>query len=581
MLTRRVNFDIIYAIMTFALDKFLRFLPAASFAMAAEFASGFADSVICGQFIGESGLSAINLMQPVMNLVTFVALLTGTGTSVLYATEMGRSNQKRAREYLTQGLWSALLLGAILTAALGLSRNPACEAFGVSGAVLAGLKEYWLWFLPCAILEPLFVYLSCLCYTDGDGKTCIWAYMAQLAGNSIVSVLLVQWFGFAGCALGTAFGHVGALAILTIHFRKETNTLEYAKYFSLKDTFDICKCSIGDASSRICQGLLMLALNFYVVSMFGEGMLPVLAVAVVVLSVAEMFDGVPRAVQPLASVYIGEKNDRLIGRVMTYAESAATMAGAIFAILFIAFPVLAVKLVGITSPETAHAAKIAVRIVAVGLIGTSLSALFNSYWTYLGKESLALALTVIAMLIAPASLFAIGGCVAGVAGVWTGLALAPYAALAALAAYVTWKRGKKAFPRFLDLEHARHTRIYDLTLEEDSICSVSENIRRFLAMRNGLGEHKASRAALLVEETLMLVKEHNASRRTRAEITIDFSSPNTILVIIRDDGEIFDITDADANISSLRSYLVSNLMTALPARNNIITTGFNRNVYKI
>ena len=42
-----------------------------------------------------------------------------------------------------------------------------------------------------------------------------------------------------------------------------------------------------------------------------------------------------------------------------------------------------------------------------------------------------------------------------------------------------------------------------------------------------------------------------------------------------------DITDADASVSSLRSYLVSNLMTALPNRRNLTTTGFNRNVFKL
>ena len=42
-----------------------------------------------------------------------------------------------------------------------------------------------------------------------------------------------------------------------------------------------------------------------------------------------------------------------------------------------------------------------------------------------------------------------------------------------------------------------------------------------------------------------------------------------------------DITDADARVSSLRSYLVSNLMTAIPCRRNLTTTGFNRNVFKL
>ena len=123
--------------MTFAASKFARFLPTATFAMAVEFLMGLSDSVICGHIIGEDGLSAINLMQPVFNVVSFFALLVGTGTCVLYAMEMGRFDRRRASEILTQGLWTTLAFGLLLVVALAVARNSATALFGVSGAVLA------------------------------------------------------------------------------------------------------------------------------------------------------------------------------------------------------------------------------------------------------------------------------------------------------------------------------------------------------------------------------------------------------------------------------------------------------------
>ena len=102
---------------------------------------------------------------------------------------------------------------------------------------------------------------------------------------------------------------------------------------------------------------------------------------------------------------------------------------------------------------------------------------------------------------------------------------------------------------------------------------------KFLVVRNCGNKKKANLTSLLVEEVLMLVKDHNSGRRTRAEVTLDFS--RNIRLIFRDDGEIFDITDADAKIMSYRSYLVSNLMIAIPARRNMMTTGFNRNAFEL
>jgi len=77
----------------------------------------------------------------------------------------------------------------------------------------------------------------------------------------------------------------------------------------------------------------------------------------------------------------------------------------------------------------------------------------------------------------------------------------------------------------------------------------------------------------------MIVKDRNAGRRILAEVTVDLR--DGLRLVLRDDGEIFDITDADAKVSSLRSYLVSNLMAATPARRNMLTTGFNRNAFRL
>ena len=50
--------------MTFALDKFLRFLPAAAFAMVAEFLTGISGSIVCGHVIGEDVQSVPKIRSP-------------------------------------------------------------------------------------------------------------------------------------------------------------------------------------------------------------------------------------------------------------------------------------------------------------------------------------------------------------------------------------------------------------------------------------------------------------------------------------------------------------------------------------
>lgn len=85
--------------MTFALSKFRSFLPAATFAMAAEFLMGLSDAVICGHILGETGLSAVNLMQSVFEIVTFV----NAGHNPPVAIRGGKAELLKSRPSLALG----------------------------------------------------------------------------------------------------------------------------------------------------------------------------------------------------------------------------------------------------------------------------------------------------------------------------------------------------------------------------------------------------------------------------------------------------------------------------------------------
>jgi len=565
--------------MTFAESKFRRFLPTATFAMVVEFLMGISDSAIAGHVLGEDALSAVNLMQPAFNVVTFFAMMIGVGSSVLYSTAMGRFDRRRACELFTQGLWSAVGFGVVLLMALAVLRVPVLASFGASPEVLAGADSYWLWFLPCAVLEPVAVFLSQMCYNDGDGRLCAAAYMAQFIGNCAMSVPLTAMMGLSGCALGTSLGNCAAIVVLCLHFRRRSNSLALVRHFSFTDTCRICGCSVGDACIRLCYAALFFLMNRYVISHFGSDRLPVLAVAVTVIGLSEAFDGVGTAVQPLVAVYIGERNGRLTRRIMACATKYALVEGVVLSALLLAFPSLVIRLVGISDSAIAAEAESAVRLVSLGLVGTSVMMLFNSYYMFVGERLFAVLLTFLSSFAVPLALYVVLGSVAGAVGMWSALGAAPYLALALTAAFIAARRGMSRVPLLLDCAQDRKTRVFDIVLDEKSICKTSEAVEKFLDVRREVGSVKAGRAALLVEESLMSVKERNAGRRILAEVTVDLR--DGVCLVLRDDGDVFDITDADAKVSSLRSYLVSNLMAATPGRRNMLTTGFNRNAFRI
>ena len=241
--------------MTFATTKFRAFLPAATFAMAAEFLMGLSDLVICGHILGENGLSAVNLMQGVFEIVTFVGMMAAVGTSVLFATELGALHVRRARGYFTLGLVASVVFGLLVMATLAAVRVPVIASFGASPEVSALASSYWLWFLPAATLEPIAFFLGTMCYTDGDARLSFYSYMAQLGGNCMMSIPLTMAFGAAGCALGSGLGSFLAIIVLMFHFRRKECMLGLSRHFASPTSCGSRACRLATparTSARPC-----------------------------------------------------------------------------------------------------------------------------------------------------------------------------------------------------------------------------------------------------------------------------------------------------------------------------------------
>lgn len=565
--------------MTFASAKFRSFLPAATFAMAAEFFMGMSDSIICGHILGETGLSAVNLMQGIFEIVTFAGMVVSVGTSVLFATELGASHARRARGYFTLGCMLSIAIGLLVAVVLAAVRKPVVAAFGASSEVSAMTSAYWVGFLPAAFLQPVAFFLGMVCYTDGDAKLSFLSYIAQLVGNCVLSIPLTFAFGAMGCAIGTGLGSLFAIAVLVSHFRKKGCMLGFSRHFIIFDIVRIVHTSFGDASKNIGKAVLMFALNIYVISHFGSEMLPILAVAIMTIGISEIFDGIANAAQPLASIYVGEKNVVLTKRVMKVAFLSSVAGSCAIMMMLLLCPDIMLYLSGIRDVAMIADARMAVRLVSISLPFLAIVLLFNSYYVFISREGLSAALTLSALLLAPLMLFPVGGSLGGLHGFMLSLGVAPGIALVVFALYLLVACGGwRCFPLLLPKAREDELRVFDLQLEPVDICAASAAVESHLKLK-GVDGSRATRAALLVEEALMVVRDHNAGKRIQAEITTDLG--NGLSVIIRDDGEIFDITDSDAQVSSLRGYLVSNLMTAIPRRRNLTTAGFNRNVFKL
>ena len=554
----------------FGVEKFRGLLLASSFAVVANYVVRLSDAVIAGNLIGADALAGVNLAGPVLSVITFTAGLIAIGVGTRYSLAMGACDKTRAHRFFMQGVWSVLLLGGVLAMSILFGREAFLGFLGATGAAAGCARDYLAWIWPVAWLEGFVTLLVTLAYADGDTKLAVTAYGTLFVGNVVSSAVAVKLgHGCAGCAFGSVVAEVLAIGVLAAHFFRRTNSMRFVRHFSLRDTLSICCASFGDAAAQLCESLLFLFINAFALRSFGERILPVVGVVSSLWGLLIVFDGLGSAIQPIVTVYYGERNYKAIRTVMKSAMGLAFWGGALFSLFVVAFPGLVVRLVGITDAALVSQSVVAVRLISVGFVAMAFACVFNSYYMFVEKPFLSGAVTFLGYLVLPVALIATLS-LAGPNGLWLGLGLGPACGLVCVAAVICPIAGRSMFPLLLPRDEEEKLHVFNLELTDDEITEVSRRIGSIPGV--------PMKAALLTEEVFEVVKDRNASRRILGEVTVDLR--NRVTLTLRDDGEIFDITDADARISSLRSFLVASMMENHAGKLNLVTTGFNRNVFR-
>lgn len=98
-------------------------------------------------------------------------------------------------------------------------------------------------------------------------------------------------------------------------------------------------------------------------------------------------------------------------------------------------------------------------------------------------------------------------------------------------------------------------------------------------LSTGLTASLINKIALILEETLMIVLEKNkAKKQILGDCTVIITK-DTVNLIIRDNGVLFDITKEDKMNSSLRHYIVARMIDNSNESSYLLTISSNRNSY--
>jgi len=427
--------------------------------------ASFADAVIIGYFLDDLSLSVITFATPVYMVINTFAALYAVGGSIAMGIDAGKADKKAANKVFSMSVELLTVTGALLLLAGVFFGKEITALLGADGEVFDLVYAYTIIILCGAPVFMLNIGLAFFVRNDGRPTLSMVGMFLSIAVNIVSDIVFVGFLdmGVAGAAYATVLGQLVSVIVIAGHFLTKKNTLRFV--FAMdKGVCRIIKNGTSTALHFVYQFLSVLILNHYVVNMAGTGGVVVYTVVfnLYTLSLA-LFEGISQTIQPMVSVYFGEKSFAKIKNTLRLAFiTILIMCGTVTALLE-AVPQIVPALFGISDALLLEQSAQAVQIYATSMIIMTVNVVIGYYLQSTEKNSMAAVLVSLRCLVLFLGSAFVLGRVFGMNGVWGAYTMAEVLTFVCFVFMIISsrnrlrRRGVDADVFLLDKETARNT----------------------------------------------------------------------------------------------------------------------------
>ena len=195
---------------------------------------GVVDGFFVSNFAGKTPFAAVNLIFPLLMILSTVGFMFGTGGSAIVARTLGEQKKDQANRYFSLFVYVTFALG-VLFAVLGiLFLRPITIALGGEGELLENAIHYGriiLLALPFNVLQVLFQTFFVTAEKPKLGLlVTVSAGVTNMVLDAVLVILLPEQWKLTGAAIATAISQVvGGMLPLFYFFHKNDSLLRLGK----------------------------------------------------------------------------------------------------------------------------------------------------------------------------------------------------------------------------------------------------------------------------------------------------------------------------------------------------------------
>ncbi len=536
------------------------------------------DSLIVGNVIGETALSAINLFAPILGLITFVSALIAMGAIYLFSNYIGKFEKEKANQIFSISFFASIFFGIILFLLMIICGEYYINASSSLSEITTELTEYWRTRCFAVLLEPLLFLMTMIVSAEGDVLIRNITSLLPVAGGIPLSIILSKHLGIKGIAISFLIVTTLALLVSFAHFFRKSNNLKLYLYFNFKEFFQILQLSFNDASTYLCIGLFSLMLNKFISATVGDFYLPVASMALNVIEISIIFDAVGDALNPIAETYLGENHNSLEKNVAEYSLRISAIEGLIVMALIELFAGYIPTIFGISDPLLVEKCVIAIRILGIGLPVTSVIFLLTSQYLLARRIKLAVTINVCEKALLSIPVCLLSSKLFGFYGYFAGYVISSTLLLIFFLTYIRTKYGKEMFPFMLKDEENEYFD-YSFVLDKDSIMNCRNAAKEQLDSKQ-ISPRIINKLMQFIEESGLLILENNKNKKILINYTLTLEK-DSISIIVRDNGKYLNLTDQDNEITNFRMFFLESIIASYSSTDFLVTTSYNRSEIRL
>lgn len=274
---------------------------------------GVVDGLFVSNFAGKTQFAAINLIMPLLMILSTVGFMIGAGGSALISRTLGQNDPKKANEIFTLLVYFAIGLGILLAVIGILILRPIAIALGAEGELLKNCVLYGTIILPVLPFYILQNAFQNFLITAGKPKLGLGITVVAGVTNIVFDAVLILGFklGLTGAAIATAFSQVVGGVIPIIYFAcRNKSSLRLSKTkFNGRALIKTCTNGASELVSTVSMSIVNILFNYQLMRFAGEDGIAAFGVIMYVNFIfMAVFLGYSMGSAPIIGYHYGAKN---------------------------------------------------------------------------------------------------------------------------------------------------------------------------------------------------------------------------------------------------------------------------------